>query len=34
MTYGALKGSMGLVEANVVTVPLTMYLLAVKVRRG
>ena len=34
MTYGALKGSMGLVAANVVTVPLTMYLLAVKLRRG
>ncbi len=34
LTYGALKGSMGLVAANIVTVPLTMFILLVKLRRG
>ena len=34
LAYGALKGSTGLVVANLVTVPLTLYLLAVKLRRG
>lgn len=34
LTYGALKGSMGLVAANVVTVPLTLFILIVKLRRG
>ena len=34
MAYGFLKGSTGLVAANLVTVPLTMYLLTVKLRRG
>ncbi|MGG5808330.1 SemiSWEET family sugar transporter [Falsiroseomonas sp. CW058] len=34
MAYGALKGSAGLVAANLVTVPLTVYLLSVKLRRG
>lgn len=34
LTYGALIGSTALVAANLVTVPLTVYLLGVKVRRG
>ena len=34
LAYGVLKGSTGLVAANLVTVPLTVYLLGVKVKRG
>ena len=34
LSYGALVGSMGLVVANLVTVPLTMFILVVKLRRG
>jgi MtN3 and saliva related transmembrane protein len=34
LAYGAMKGSTGLVAANLVTVPLTVYLLVVKIRRG
>jgi MtN3 and saliva related transmembrane protein len=34
LTYGALKGSWGLVAANVVTVPLCALILWVKVTRG
>ena len=34
LAYGAMKGSTGLVAANIVTVPLTLYLLMVKLRRG
>ncbi|WP_372622131.1 SemiSWEET family sugar transporter [Falsiroseomonas sp.] len=34
LTYGALTGSAALVAANVVTVPLTLYLLGMKLRQG
>jgi len=34
LAYGALKGSTGLVAANLVTVPLTVYLLSMKLRHG
>jgi len=34
LSYGALVGSMGLVVANLVTVPLTLFILVVKLRRG
>jgi MtN3 and saliva related transmembrane protein len=34
MAYGFLKGSTGLVAANLVTVPLTIYLLGMKLRHG
>jgi len=34
LSYGALVGSMGLVFANLVTVPLTTFILVVKLRRG
>jgi MtN3 and saliva related transmembrane protein len=32
--YGLLIGSIGLIVANIVTVPLTVYILSVKLRRG
>lgn len=34
LSYGLLTGSPALVAANVVTVPMTLYLLAVKLQRG
>ena len=34
LSYGALVGSMGLVVANLVTVPLTLFILVIKLRRG
>lgn len=34
LVHGAATGSTGLVAANLVTVPLTLYLLGVKVKRG
>ncbi|WP_270935324.1 SemiSWEET family sugar transporter [Falsiroseomonas oryzae] len=34
LTYGVMSGSPALVAANVVTVPMTLYLLVVKLRGG
>lgn len=33
-SYGLMKGSTGLVVANIITVPLTCFILWVKLRRG
>lgn len=34
LTYGVLTGSAALVAANIVTVPMTLFLLTVKLRQG